>query len=113
MQADYLDATGRTTGALYDPVRNRWSSITRRPALGANHSGPAWTGAQLVAWNGGAGTTGGSADPKSARFAAKWFEFDVGWFYIRLLQAFHLAKVEYARGVAAARGAAHNLTALR
>jgi stearoyl-CoA desaturase (delta-9 desaturase) len=53
------------------------------------------------------------ADPKSARFAAKWFEFDVGWFYIRLLQLLRLAKVEYARGVAAARGAAHNLTALR
>ena len=23
------------------------------------------------------------ADPKSARFAARWFEFDIGWFYIR------------------------------
>ena len=53
------------------------------------------------------------ADPKSARFAAKWYEFDVGWFYIRLLQLLRLAKVEYARGGAAARGAAHNLTALR
>ena len=38
------------------------------------------------------------ADPKSARFAAKWFEFDIGWIYIRLLQFVHLAKVEYARG---------------
>jgi stearoyl-CoA desaturase (Delta-9 desaturase) len=38
------------------------------------------------------------ADPKSARFAAKWFEFDIGWIYIRMLQFLRLAKVEYARG---------------
>ena len=38
------------------------------------------------------------ADPKSARFAARWFEFDIGWVYIRLLQFFRLAKVDYARG---------------
>jgi stearoyl-CoA desaturase (Delta-9 desaturase) len=37
------------------------------------------------------------ADPKSARFAARWFEFDVGWMYIQLLRVFGLAKVEYAR----------------
>lgn len=37
------------------------------------------------------------ADPKSARFAAKWYEFDIGWIYIRLLQFLRLAKVEYAR----------------
>jgi stearoyl-CoA desaturase (delta-9 desaturase) len=37
------------------------------------------------------------ADPKSARFAARWFEFDIGWLYIRLLQFFRLAKVDYAR----------------
>ena len=24
------------------------------------------------------------ADPKSARFAARWFEFDIGWVYIRV-----------------------------
>ena len=24
------------------------------------------------------------ADPKSARFAARWFEFDIGWIYIRI-----------------------------
>jgi stearoyl-CoA desaturase (delta-9 desaturase) len=40
------------------------------------------------------------ADPKSARFAAKWYEFDIGWIYIRMLQFFRLAKVEYARGEA-------------
>jgi len=39
------------------------------------------------------------ADPKSARFAAKWYEFDIGWVYIRLLQFLRLAKVEYARGM--------------
>jgi stearoyl-CoA desaturase (delta-9 desaturase) len=38
------------------------------------------------------------ADPKSARFAARWFEFDIGWVYIRLLQFVRLAKVDYARG---------------
>src|SRR5881394_3666089 len=37
------------------------------------------------------------ADPKSAKFKAKWYEFDIGWTYIRLLQILRLAKVEYAR----------------
>jgi stearoyl-CoA desaturase (delta-9 desaturase) len=37
------------------------------------------------------------ADPKSAKFKAKWYEFDIGWLYIRLLQLLRLAKVEYAR----------------
>ena len=45
------------------------------------------------------------ADPKSARFAARWFEFDIGWIYIRLLQFLRLAKVEYARGSARRRDA--------
>ena len=38
------------------------------------------------------------ADPKSARFAARWFEFDIGWVYIRMLQFLRLAKVDYAAG---------------
>jgi stearoyl-CoA desaturase (delta-9 desaturase) len=29
----------------------------------------------------------------SARFAHKWYEFDIGWMYIRILQFFGLAKV--------------------
>jgi stearoyl-CoA desaturase (delta-9 desaturase) len=37
------------------------------------------------------------ADPHSAKFKAKWYEFDVGWFYIRLLAVVRLAKVQYAR----------------
>ena len=37
------------------------------------------------------------ADPHSAKFAAKWYELDIGWVYIRLLQVFGLAKVKYAR----------------
>jgi stearoyl-CoA desaturase (Delta-9 desaturase) len=37
------------------------------------------------------------ADPHSAKFKAKWYEFDVGWFYIRLLALVRLAKVKYAR----------------
>lgn len=34
----------------------------------------------------------------SARFSSKWWEFDIGWMYIRVLQMLHLAKV---RSVAA------------
>jgi stearoyl-CoA desaturase (delta-9 desaturase) len=30
----------------------------------------------------------------SARFAHKWYEFDIGWMYIRILQFFGLAKVK-------------------
>ena len=30
----------------------------------------------------------------SARLSNKWYEFDIGWMYIRLLQACHLAKVK-------------------
>jgi stearoyl-CoA desaturase (Delta-9 desaturase) len=38
------------------------------------------------------------ADPHSAKFKAKWYEFDIGWVYIRLLSLIGLAKVQYARG---------------
>jgi stearoyl-CoA desaturase (delta-9 desaturase) len=41
------------------------------------------------------------ADPKSASFRAKWYEFDIGWVYIRLLAAVKLAKVIYARNLSA------------
>ena len=41
------------------------------------------------------------ADPRSAKFKAKWYEFDVGWVYIRLLAAVGLAKVLYARTASA------------
>lgn len=41
------------------------------------------------------------ADPRSAKFKAKWYEFDIGWVYIRLLQAVRGAKVLYARNVSA------------
>jgi stearoyl-CoA desaturase (Delta-9 desaturase) len=33
------------------------------------------------------------ADPASARFAARWFEFDIGWTYLRLLSLFGLVRV--------------------
>ena len=33
----------------------------------------------------------------SAKLSNKWYEFDIGWLYIRLLALFGLAKVEYAR----------------
>ena len=36
-------------------------------------------------------------DPRSAKFKARWFEFDIGWVYLRLLAFFGLAKIEYAR----------------
>ena len=37
------------------------------------------------------------ADPHSAKFKAKWYEFDIGWMYLKLLSFFGLAKIEYAR----------------
>ena len=33
------------------------------------------------------------ADPASARFKARWFEFDIGWAYIRLMAALGLARI--------------------
>ena len=42
------------------------------------------------------------ADPHSAKFKAKWYEFDIGWVYIKLLSWVRLAKVVYARNVSAA-----------
>jgi stearoyl-CoA desaturase (Delta-9 desaturase) len=40
------------------------------------------------------------SDPHSAKFKAKWYEFDIGWVYIRLLELVRLAKVQYARATA-------------
>jgi stearoyl-CoA desaturase (delta-9 desaturase) len=36
------------------------------------------------------------ADPKSARFRRRWFEFDVGWIYIKLMSWVRLARVVHA-----------------
>ena len=41
------------------------------------------------------------ADPRSAKFQANWWEFDIGWMYIKLLSFFGLAEVVYARSVSA------------
>jgi hypothetical protein len=41
------------------------------------------------------------ADPRSANFRAKWYEFDIGWMYIKLLAWMRLARVIYARSVSA------------
>jgi stearoyl-CoA desaturase (Delta-9 desaturase) len=41
------------------------------------------------------------ADPKSAKFQAHWWEFDIGWIYIRFLSLLRLAEVIYARGISA------------
>lgn len=41
------------------------------------------------------------ADPKSATFRAKWYEFDIGWVYIKMLSWFKLANVIYARQLSA------------
>ena len=35
------------------------------------------------------------AHATSARFSSRWYEFDIGWMYIRLLQALGLAKVRH------------------
>ncbi len=37
------------------------------------------------------------ADPRSAKFRARWYEFDIGWIYIKLLTMTKLARVVYAR----------------
>ena len=42
------------------------------------------------------------ADPRSASFRAKWYEFDIGWVYIKVLSWFRLAQVLYARALDAA-----------
>lgn len=39
------------------------------------------------------------ADPRSAKFKAHWWEFDVGWAYIKVLSFFRLAEVVYARSM--------------
>lgn len=41
------------------------------------------------------------ADPRSATFRAQWWEFDIGWLYIRLLALLKLANVVYARTLSA------------
>lgn len=41
------------------------------------------------------------ADPRSASFRAKWYEFDIGWMYIKILSWVRLAKVIYARQLSA------------
>jgi len=41
------------------------------------------------------------ADPRSASFRAKWYEFDIGWVYIKLLSWVKLANVVYARSLSA------------
>jgi stearoyl-CoA desaturase (Delta-9 desaturase) len=41
------------------------------------------------------------ADPRSAKFKVKWYEFDIGWVYIKVLSWVKLAKVIYARQMSA------------
>lgn len=64
------------------------------------------------------------AFPASAKLSAKWFEFDIGWFYIKTLSIFGLAKVKRVApqlpkearapaNVVAALAGAHNLDALK
>jgi stearoyl-CoA desaturase (delta-9 desaturase) len=35
------------------------------------------------------------AHPTSAKFSSKWFEFDLGWLYLRILSALGLARIKY------------------
>jgi stearoyl-CoA desaturase (delta-9 desaturase) len=37
------------------------------------------------------------ADPRSAKFSARWFELDMGWLAIKLCKGLGLARVDYAR----------------
>jgi stearoyl-CoA desaturase (delta-9 desaturase) len=48
--------------------------------------------------------------PTSAKLSSRWFEFDIGWFYIRLLQALGLARVRALPPKAAPRKASAPLT---
>ena len=48
------------------------------------------------------------ADPRSARFRARWFELDIGWIDIRILAALRLARVVYARSLPAREFAARH-----
>ena len=48
------------------------------------------------------------ADPRSARFRGHWWEFDLGWMYIRILAFLRLARVVYARTVAPAKFSAQH-----
>ena len=50
------------------------------------------------------------ADPRSAKFKARWFEFDVGWIYIKILSFLRLARVVYARSQNAKEFAAKHYT---
>jgi stearoyl-CoA desaturase (delta-9 desaturase) len=50
------------------------------------------------------------ADPRSAKFKARWWEFDIGWMYIQILSALRLAKVAYARTLSAREFAAKYYT---
>ena len=34
-------------------------------------------------------------NPNSAKLSLKWFEFDIGWFYIKIFEALRLVKVKY------------------
>jgi stearoyl-CoA desaturase (delta-9 desaturase) len=33
-------------------------------------------------------------DPANPKFSRRWFEFDIGWFYIQVLQSLKLAKLK-------------------
>ncbi|MGI8548349.1 MAG: acyl-CoA desaturase [Gemmatimonadaceae bacterium] len=39
------------------------------------------------------------ADPRSANFSVRWFEFDIGIMYLRILSFFRLAEIKYVRGM--------------
>ena len=45
-----------------------------------------WVGGELLHNN-------HHGDGTSAKFSKKWYEFDIGWFYIKVLEKFNLAKL--------------------
>jgi hypothetical protein len=47
---DTPGAGGATTGALYDPARDRWTPIAGGPAAARDLSGSVWTGTELLGW---------------------------------------------------------------
>jgi stearoyl-CoA desaturase (delta-9 desaturase) len=34
-------------------------------------------------------------DPSSARLSQRWFEFDIGWMYLKIFEVLRLAKIRY------------------
>lgn len=97
------EADRKMNRCIDEIVRNsRLSPLQRQDYLASKKLSPEDWSKNIVPW---AFWIGGEelhnnhhAYPTSAKFSAKWFEFDIGWIYIRILEMLGLAKVKYAYG---------------